>query len=219
MRASIRIFALTAALVFVAGCRQDMQDQPKYIPLRPSAFFADGRSQRPPIEGTVPRNWLREDAYLYTGKANGVDGTEFPFAITPQDMDRGRQRFNIYCTPCHSQSGDGNGMIVQRGFKVPPTYHQDRLRNAPVGYLYGVITNGFGVMPDYSSQITAEDRWRVVAYIRALQLSQNAKLADVPAGAQVKKGEKKSMPVTGTPIPVTEEKTGETPATAVPAER
>jgi mono/diheme cytochrome c family protein len=157
-----------------------MHDQPKYIPLRESAFFGDARSARPFVAGTVARGQLHDNSILYTGKANGNDVTAFPFPITAQVMARGQERFNIYCSPCHGRTGQGNGMIVQRGYRQPPTYHQDRLREAPVGHFFDVITNGFGAMPDYATQVRAEDRWAIVAYIRALQLSEHATMADVP---------------------------------------
>jgi len=166
--------------IFAAACRQDMHDQPKFIPLRQTDFFGDARSARPVVEGTVARGQLREDAVLFTGKANGADVTEFPFPVTDAVMARGRERFDIYCSPCHGRKGDGTGMIVQRGYRQPPTYHQDRLREAPVGHFFDVITNGFGAMPDYATQISAEDRWAIVAYVRALQLSEHAAIADVP---------------------------------------
>jgi mono/diheme cytochrome c family protein len=162
------------------GCRQDMHDQPKFIPLRESSFFGDARSARPIVAGTVARGQLRENTVLYTGKSNGADATEFPFPITQHVMARGQERFNIYCSPCHGRTGQGNGMIVQRGYRQPPTYHQDRLRQAPVGHFFDVITNGFGAMPDYATQVKPEDRWAIVAYIRALQLSEHATMADVP---------------------------------------
>ena len=168
-----------------AGCRQDMHNQPKYLPLRPSTFFADGRSERPLVEGTVARGHLKEDAALYEGKgADGKPVADFPFAITKQVIERGQQRYNIYCTPCHDRIGSGDGMIVRRGYRKPPSYHIDRLRQVPNGYIYDVITNGFGAMPDYAAQINTEDRWAIVAYVRALQLSQNASVNDVPADAR-----------------------------------
>jgi mono/diheme cytochrome c family protein len=170
----------------------------------------DGRSARPLVEGTVARGELRDDVEFYTGKlagsgqtvaptsaastgqmnsqpaSGGTPGlqgfvTEFPMPITAADLDRGQERFNIYCSVCHGPLGDGGGMIPKRGFRKPPSYHDDRLRNAPVGYFFDVITNGFGNMPDYSVQVEPVDRWRIIAYIRALQLSQRASLADVPA--------------------------------------
>jgi mono/diheme cytochrome c family protein len=158
-----------------------MHDQPKYIPLRQSTFFGDERSARPLVAGTVARGQLREDPLLYTGKVDGADATMFPFAVDGRVMARGRERYDIYCSPCHGQTGQGDGMVVRRGFRRPPTYHQDRLRNAPVGHIYDVITNGFGAMPDYAAQIKVEDRWAIIAYVRALQLSEHATLADVPA--------------------------------------
>jgi len=181
----LRHVALLLIALFAVGCRQDMHDQPKYIPLRPSQFFADGRSERPLIEGTVARGHLDDDTAFYTGK--GPDGKPldtFPFAVTKADIERGQDRFNVYCTPCHGRLGDGNGMIVQRGFRQPPSYHIDRLRQVPNGYIYDVITNGFGAMQDYSAQIPPRDRWAIVAYIRALQLSHNATIEDVPADAR-----------------------------------
>jgi mono/diheme cytochrome c family protein len=172
---------LAAAALLVSGCRQDMHDAPRYDPLEESAVFPKGSSAQPLVAGTVPRGFLNEDEHLNTGKVNGDPVTTFPFAITRDDLDRGEQRFNIYCSPCHGRTGEGNGMVVQRGYRQPPTYHQDRLRQVPVGYFFDVISNGFGVMPDYRAQIPVADRWRIVAYIRALQLSHNATAADVPA--------------------------------------
>ena len=128
----------------------------------------------------MPRGFLNEDEHLYTGKVAGQPAATFPFALTKADVDRGEERFNIYCSPCHSRVGDGNGMVVQRGFRQAASLHIDRLRKSPPGYFYDVITNGFGAMPAYAAQINVPDRWRIVAYIRALQLSQNAKLTDVP---------------------------------------
>jgi mono/diheme cytochrome c family protein len=158
-----------------------MHNQPKYIPLRESTFFVDQRSARPLVAGTVARGQLREDALLYTGKVNGADADVFPFAIDDAVMARGQERFNIYCSPCHGRTGQGDGMVVRRGYRRPPTYHQDRLRNAPVGHFFDVMSNGFGAMPDYAAQVNVRDRWAIAAYIRALQLSENAKVADVPA--------------------------------------
>src|SRR5437667_3727369 len=175
-----RIFAIFALCVLLlAACRLDMHIQPRLNPLAKSDFYTDQRSARPPVEGTVARGDLREDTYLYTGKFGNTPGDYMPFPVTADVMTRGRERFNIYCSPCHSRLGDGNGMVPQRGYKRPPTYHQDRLRKAPLGYFFDVMTNGFGAMPDYAAQIPPDDRWRIVAYIRALQLSQNAGQADV----------------------------------------
>jgi mono/diheme cytochrome c family protein len=164
----------------ITGCRQDMHDQPKYVPLRQSTFFNDARSARPVVEGTVARGQLRDDELLYTGKVEGEDATLFPMRVDATLMARGQQRFNIYCAPCHGRTGQGDGMVVRRGYRRPPSMHQDRLRNAPVGHFFDVMTNGFGAMPDYASQIRAEDRWAITAYIRALQLSEHATMADVP---------------------------------------
>jgi len=181
--------SLRAATVFAlafasAACRQDMHDQPKFIPLRPSTFFDDGRSARPLADGTVARGQLHDDAAFYTGK--GPDGKPldaFPLPVTKETIERGQDRFNIYCTPCHGRLGNGDGMIVRRGFRRPPSYHIDRLRGVPNGYLYDVISKGFGAMSDYAAQIQPADRWAIVAYIRALQLSQNATATDVPPAA------------------------------------
>jgi len=168
--------------MFLASCRQDMQDQPRYKPLAATDFFGDGRSARPLVEDTVARDHLRIDQALYTGKVGDADVDTFPFAITRADVLRGKERFNIYCSPCHSRIGDGNGMVVRRGFRQAANYHTDKLLKAPVGHFFDVMTNGFGAMPSYASRIQPEDRWRIAAYIRVLQLSQNATIDDVPAG-------------------------------------
>ena len=178
---TVLAFVAAGLLFALAACRQDMHDQPKYIPLRPSDFFGDGRSERPPVEGAVARGQLNDDAAFYTGK--GPDGkpvVEFPFPVTRDTLERGQERFNIYCSPCHDRLGEGNGMIVQRGFRHPPSYHIDRLRKVPNGYLFDVISSGFGAMQDYAAQISPSDRWAIVAYLRALQLSQHAAIGDVP---------------------------------------
>ena len=173
------------SLSILVGCRQDMHDQPRFKPLAESDFYADLRSSRAPVEGAVARGQLHEDAYFYTGKIGANPGNYMPseVPVNEETLARGRERFNIYCAPCHSRVGDGNGMVVQRGYRHPPTYHQDRLRQAPLGYFFDVMTNGFGAMPDYAAQIPAQDRWCIVAYIRALQLSQNATSADVAGQA------------------------------------
>lgn len=158
----------------LAGCRLDMHVQPKAKTLRASDFFADGRSSRSPVAGTVARGQLREDAYFYTGKINGKEGDVMPFPVTEQVLKRGQDRYNIYCTPCHSATGDGNGMIVQRGYRRPPSYLDPKVLNAPIGHFYDVMTNGFGAMPDYAAQISPHDRWAIAGYVRALQLSQRA---------------------------------------------
>ena len=158
-----------------------MHDAPSYDPLQGTAFFANGAASRTLVVNTVARGQLRTDEHLYTGKVNGQAATEFPMPITDQVMARGQERFNVYCSPCHGRTGQGDGMIVQRGFRAPPSYHEERLRNAPVGYFFDVMTNGFGAMQDYSAQVTVNDRWAIAAYIRALQLSRRATVADVPA--------------------------------------
>ena len=179
MRNNFVVTVLATALL--AGCRQDMHDAPRYEAFEASATFADNRASRTPPAGTVPRGWLREDEALYTGKAAGQVLDQFPFAIARADLARGQERFNIYCTPCHGKLGDGNGMVVQRGLRQAASFHQDRLRQEKVGYFFDVITNGFGAMPDYATQIPVRDRWLIVAYVRALQLSQHASVDDVPA--------------------------------------
>jgi len=182
LRINLKLGALVLVVVSGVACRQDMHDQPKYPPLRPSQFFGDERSERQLIEGTIPRGHLDDDQALYTGK--GPDGKfldTFPFPVTKDVILRGQERFNVYCSPCHDRLGDGNGKIVRRGYRHPPSYHIDRLRTVPNGYIYDVITNGFGAMPDYAAQIEPRDSWAIVAYVRALQLSQNASVNDVPA--------------------------------------
>jgi len=173
------------ALLWLGGCRLDMQVQPRLNPLAKSDFYPDQRSARSPVEGTVARGDLREDTYFYSGKIGNNPGDYMPFPVNQDVMLRGRERFNIYCAPCHSRLGDGNGTIAQRGFRRPPSFHIERLRKAPLGYFFDVMTNGFGAMPDYASQISARDRWSIVAYIRALQLSQNASSAEIPAGQKM----------------------------------
>lgn len=158
-----------------------MHDAPRYDPLEASATHPGASSSQPLVAGTVPRGFLNDDEHLYTGKVAGQPATTFPFAITKADLDRGQERFNIYCSPCHSRIGDGNGMVVQRGFRQAASLHIDRLRKSPPGYFYDVITNGFGAMPAYAAQVNVQDRWRIVAYVRALQLSHAATTADVPA--------------------------------------
>ena len=178
--AAILVLALTTA------CRIDMHVQPRVNPLSRSDFFTDQRSARPPVEGTVARGQLHDDTYFYTGKAGNNPGDYLPFPVTKEVLDRGRERYNIFCAPCHSRVGDGNGFVPSRGFaRKPPSFHIIRLQKAPLGYFFDVMTNGFGIMPDYASQIPAQDRWNIVAYVRALQMSQNATMADVPAGQKV----------------------------------
>ncbi len=170
-----------------AGCenmntlRQDMANQPKQNPLSPSTVFADGRSERPIVDNTVAHGSIQEDV-LFVPK----DSNAFPLPLTKELLERGQQRYTIFCTPCHGLQGDGMGMVAMRGMKHPPSYHQDRLRNVPVGYLYDVVTNGFGAMYGYSSQIPPRDRWAIIAYVRALQLSRNAPVSELPADLQEK---------------------------------
>lgn len=186
LRTAVVSIALLA-LLGAAGCRQDMHDQPKYIPLRASNFYEDGRSARLQVANTVARGQLREDAHFYTGKVGGKPSAELPASIRFDRafLERGRQRYQVFCTPCHSAVGDGNGMVVQRGMKRPPSYHEQRLKQIEIGHFYDVMTNGYGVMLNYASQIPPEDRWAIAAYIRVLQFSQQASRSDVPAGATV----------------------------------
>ena len=184
MRKGLTIAALASA-VGLAGCRQDMHNQPKFVPQRGTTFFADGRSARPQVENTVARGQLHEDSYFYSGMTDGKEGNTMPFPVTMEVLQRGQERYNIYCTPCHSRVGNGVGMIVQRGYARAGNFHTGRLQAAPLGHFFNVMSNGYGAMPDYAAQLTPADRWAVVAYIKALQLSQNAQESDVPSGAHV----------------------------------
>ena len=177
---------LGAVLIGTAGCelRQAMYDQEKYEPLEASAFFADGMSFRPQVAGTVARGQLMLDAHFYQGKVQGQLAETLPVPVDRQLLERGRERYDIFCAPCHDRTGAGNGLIVQRGLKQPPTFHQQRLREGPVGHFYDVITNGFGVMYSYASRIPVADRWAIVAYIKVLQLSQNLEFDQLPAEDQ-----------------------------------
>ena len=184
MHRNLRLIWLTgvmSGLLLVSGCRQDMHDQPRYEPLEASSFFADGRASRPLVPGTVARGQLRTDTHFYLGKVDGHLVDTLPVPVTRPLLERGRERYDIYCAPCHDRLGGGQGMIVRRGFRRPPSLHIDRLREAPIGHFFDVISNGFGVMTDYAAQVTPRDRWAIAAYIRVLQLSQHAQLADVPA--------------------------------------
>jgi Cytochrome C oxidase, cbb3-type, subunit III len=192
-------------LVVLSACRQDMHDQPRFKPLAKSDFYSDLRSARQPVEDTVARGQLHDDTYFYTGKVGANPGDYMPFPVTTQVLERGQQRFNIYCAPCHSRLGDGNGMIPQRGLKHPPSFHDERLRKAPLGYFFDVMTNGFGAMLDYSAQVSAEDRWKIVAYIRALQLSEQATTADFAPGQKIPSAAPKfKEPGSGATPPVVE---------------
>ena len=189
--ARVLIVSSLAALFLIAGCRQDMQNQPKLIPQRGSEMFADHRGARPQVVNTVARGQLREDSYFYTGVVQGANGYReemnvLPFPVTLEVLKRGQERFNVYCTPCHSRVGNGLGAIVDRGYKPAANLH-DQVRTAqPLSHYFYVMTHGYGAMPDYSAQLVPEDRWAVAAYIRALQLSQAATQSDVPSGVQVK---------------------------------
>ena len=190
-RRNLAFVMTVSALMLIAGCRQDMHDQPKIIPQRGSAVFADHRGARPQVMNTVARGQLREDSYFYTGVAQGPNGYReerdaLPFPVTMEVLKRGQERFNIYCSPCHSRVGNGLGEIVQRGYKPAANLHDQVRLSQPVSHYFYVMTNGYGAMPDYSAQLTPSDRWAVAAYIRALQLSQAAPESAVPAGTQVK---------------------------------
>lgn len=193
--------ALLAA-VLVAGCRgsrsesppihlnPNMDQQDRFDPQEPSSFFADGRAMRPPVPGTIARGSLREDDHLYRGKVGDTYATTLPAGVTLDQklLERGQKRYDIYCAPCHDQSGQGRGIIVERGLTPPPTYHSDRLRTAPLGYVYEVVSNGVRTMPSYAAQIPVHDRWAIVAYVRALQLSRVATLDQIPGDIAASKG-------------------------------
>jgi mono/diheme cytochrome c family protein len=172
--------------VAAAGCRQDMHQAARYDPLERSDFYADQRSARPLVEGTVARGFLRDDQRFYTGKDGTALVADIPVSVTKALMLRGQDRFNVYCSPCHGRTGEGNGMIVQRGLKQPPSFHVERLRAQPDGYFFDVMTNGFGAMQDYSAQIAPAERWAVVAYVRALQYSRRVNAADLPEAERAK---------------------------------
>ena len=175
-------FAALAASLLLSGCRQDMHNQPKFYPQRGTSFYIDGRSVRPQVENTVSRAQLHANTYFYTGLAGGKEGDGMPLPVTAELLQRGQEQYNIFCTPCHSRVGNGAGMIVQRGYRPAGNFHTDRLRNAPLGHFYSVIANGYGAMPEYGSQVSPANRWAIVAYVRALQLSQNATEAALPSG-------------------------------------
>jgi mono/diheme cytochrome c family protein len=174
------------AALLSAACSPNMREQPRYKPLAYSGFFADARAARQPVDGTVARGQLRQDAQFYTGKVNGAPVQKTPVPVTAELLKRGQERYDIYCSPCHGRVGDGQGMVVQRGFQPPPSYHVERLVESPDGHFFDVITNGFGVMASYASRVAPADRWAITAYIRALQLSQAATMSDVPAGERDK---------------------------------
>ncbi len=178
---------MLALLLLAAGCHRDMRDQPRFETLEASSLFANGQSARPAPKGTVARGRLVEDQAFETGKsATGQFVARVPLELDRALLMRGQERFNIYCSPCHGLAGRGDGMIVERGFRQPPSYTLERLRQAPAGHFFDVMTRGFGAMPAYGPQLPPRDRWAIVAYVRALQLSQHAALDDVPAEEQVR---------------------------------
>ena len=197
MRTGSRLLLAIAGAAMLTACRQDMHNQPKYRGLRSSTFFADGSSARPLIEGTIARGTLQTDEAFFTGKNGQAAVTELPFPVDAAVLDRGQERFNIFCAPCHDRTGSGRGIVVQRGYRQPPSFHIDRLRTVEIGHFFDVMTNGFGAMPDYRAQISPRDRWNVAAYIRALQLSQNATAADVPGGDPTKLAPATPAPAAG----------------------
>lgn len=170
------------ALLLLAGCRQDMHNQPKFYPQRGTSFYIDGRSVRPQVENTVSRAQLHANTYFYTGLVGDKEGDGMPLPVNADLLARGQEQYNVYCTPCHSRVGNGAGMIVQRGYRPAGNFHTDSMRSKPLGHFYSVIANGQGAMPEYGSQISPADRWAIVAYVRALQLSQNATEAALPTG-------------------------------------
>ena len=196
VRGALVLMAILASAA-LAGYRQDMHNTPRADPLRESAFFKDTSSARTTVEGTVARGTLQDDAEFFTGKNGALAADALPFELTAQVLDRGEQRFNIYCAPCHDASGNGRGMIVRRGYRQPPSFHIDRLQNAPLGHFFDTITNGFGAMPDYRAQIAPRDRWAIASYVRALQLSQHATAADIPAEDRQKLGQPAAKPEGG----------------------
>ncbi len=168
-----------AVIVCLSGCRLDMHVQPRYDPYQPSAIAPERSSAQEPVPGTVPRGYLRTDELLYSGLVDGAEADLFPFALSAEDLARGHERYDVYCSPCHGYAGYGDGMIVQRGFSAPPSFHSERLRQAPAGHFFAVMTHGFGKMYSYAARVPVEDRWRIAAYIRALQLSQSVPVAEL----------------------------------------
>lgn len=187
-RHKLALSCVLGGLLFASACRNDMHDQPRYKPLAGTVFFADGRASRPTIEDTVARGQLHLDQARYTGKVNGKDIESFPIQITREDVARGQERFNIYCSPCHGRLGNGHGMVVARGLRQPPSYLDPRLVTAPVGHFFDVMTNGYGAMYSYASRVAVDDRWRIIAYIRALQLSEGASADVANAGTKAAGG-------------------------------
>lgn len=183
IRLVLAITLVSLALVST-GCRQKMAEQPYYDPYEPTEFFPDGLSARQPVAGTVPQGHLNEDEHLHTGKLDGELVTTYPFEITGEVLERGRERYDIYCSPCHGQAGLGNGIVVRRGYRTPPSFLDPNLVAMPVGHYVDVMTNGFGAMPPYAAQVKPRDRWAIAAYIQALQLSQNIDIDQLPADRQ-----------------------------------
>lgn len=190
-----------AAIAFVAGvgCHRDMYDQPRYEAFEESDLFADGRSSRPFVAGTIPYRKVKPNEALQTGREDGELVKELPVPLDEALLRRGRQRFDIYCSVCHGRTGEGNGMIVQRGFRTPPTFHNERLRGVPIGHLFDVATNGFGAMPSYALQTSVNDRWAIAAYIRALQFSQFADAEILDANTRQQLGSSSSAPPASDP--------------------
>jgi len=186
MTTRLKAILLVSGLLSGGACSPDMSRQPRYNPLATSDFYADGRSARPALEGTVARGRLRTDDRYYRGRVGGALVGNVPIPVTRDVLERGRERYQIFCTPCHDRTGTGNGIVVQRGFRQPPSFHLDRLRDAPDGHFFDVMTNGFGAMASYASRVDVGDRWAITTYIRALQLSQSARLEDVPEAEREK---------------------------------
>lgn len=188
-RVFINLCLASCILSLASGCTNDMKDQPKFEVYEKTSFFTDGRSERPLIDGVVARGLLKEDEAFYTGKVEGKLIEKIPVPVTKELLERGRERFDIYCIVCHGAVGAGDGMVIRRGFKpVPPTFHSDKLRQIEDGHFFDVITNGFATMQDYSAQIEPADRWAITAYVRALQLSQNAKISQLAESDKKKLG-------------------------------
>ncbi len=180
-------FALALSAMAIVGCHADMYDQPKFETYAPSTLWKDGSSSRPLVPGTIARGELRADRLKFTGKGrDGKPVDEFPYPMTEAKIKRGQERYNIYCTPCHGATGDGRGMVVLRGMAPPPAFHDQRLRDAPVGHFYDVITNGYGKMYPYAARIPVDDRWAIIAYVRALQLRKNARVEDLSADTRTR---------------------------------
>ncbi len=180
LRRAGMVAAILLVIFVLSGCTMTMRDQPRIDPYEPAPFFQDEQSALLPVEDTVPYDQAKTDEALYTGQVEGQYVEEYPFPITQEDLEYGMERYNIYCAPCHGFTGDGDGMIVQRGFRQPPSFNQDRLREAPPGYFFYAITHGFGTMPSYANRIPVRDRWLIIAYIEALQLSQHAPVEELP---------------------------------------